>query len=1411
MSSPYTTSSATGITLTNHTTQNPVSITSTGTISPGYGNAIYADAAYGWQITNNGLLQGVTSGIELLGASTITNTGSIGGTSQAGIALLGGGHLTNQGSGQISGATYGVSIAGAAGTVVNTATLTATGTAGIGLALADGGLVSNSATAALIAGQSVGVQLSAAASTLDTLGRIEAQASSGIGVSMAGGVLDNQNSTAGAGTISGGYAGVLAQGGTITNGATSAATVATIYGGYFGIAATGAVSITNAGSIGGGTSAAGGLGLGPAAGVQLDAGGTLSNLATGTIASAQGDGVYLAGISAANAASVVNHGLIEGATNGVVLGAGLSSGMVVNAGSIAGNGVGGFAVLFGASGDTLVADAGAGFTGAISAMAGDTLELATGTGTGTLSGLGSATGVYGFDQITIDTGATWSLSGSAGSYASAGTLTNAGTLLASSALNFNAWSIDNTGSIAGQLYLDSADTLTNTGHISGTGAVVVSQYGLVSNTGTILNTDTSLTAPTDSAVYISDGGSLTNAAHALISGYQGVYNRGAPMGGAGIASITNAGTILGTGTSGAGGLGAVVLRAGGDVTNQASGSISGFYGVLGQGSSAAQTLSVTNAGNISSAQRAGIYLGNSGYVTNQAGGTIYGFDAGVQIGTIAATIANLGTIGSALKNDAIAIRGGAGVEIVNQASGTAHGLIGAGTGIYDHGNATASVSVDNAGTITGTFGGGFGIGLYDAALTLTNRAGATLYGNEFGIYAANAYAGSTITNLGTLRSSHDAVKFVDLSGPTPVADTIVNAGSIIGGNGIAIDFGLGNDTLQIDPGAYFLGTVNGAGGTNTLILASAAGAGSFGGLGSQFLNFEQIDVAANAQWTLSGANTIAVGTTLSIAAGAGLTVSGSAITVAAGASLDVIGAATGGAAYTLQGSGLTLSNAPAAAADFTLQGSADTLALNGVSASSLTNTITGFGAGDTLNFAAENFAAGSTAIETNGTLSVSLAGGGLFTLAGLDTAAITPANLQISAHAITDPLCFAAGTAIATPEGPRAVETLRPGDLVCRLDETPAPIRWIGYRRIDLARHLSAEDAAPIRVAADAIAPACPARDLLLSPEHAILIGEVLVPVRLLVNGGSIRAEPGRGVVSYFHLELDAHALLLAEGLPCESYLDTGNRSQFANAPGAVALHPRFAAADAQTARLAGSCRTVLSDAAELAPIWQSLAARSESLGFAPCAGSETAADLRLIADGRALAPIEATESAATFLVPAGCVTLMLASRAARVDAARPWLGDRRVLGVMVTAIEIAPLAGGVAQALALDDPRLDRGWHAPESDGVARWRWTDGAALLPALAGAAMLRIRLGAPMLYPSAAASSSSAAAAKARILAIRSGLAVSSVRSRVTGPAIAMQQCPAASPYRLPVGPVAPVSPRPQSAPSTVRARSASSAA
>lgn len=155
--------------------------------------------------------------------------------------------------------------------------------------------------------------------------------------------------------------------------------------------------------------------------------------------------------------------------------------------------------------------------------------------------------------------------------------------------------------------------------------------------------------------------------------------------------------------------------------------------------------------------------------------------------------------------------------------------------------------------------------------------------------------------------------------------------------------------------------------------------------------------------------------------------------------------------------------------------------------------------------------------------------------------------------------CFLAGSRIETPDGPVPVETLRAGDLVLTVSGAPRPVRWIGERHLDASRHPRPAAICPIRVAPGAFAPDVPRRALLLSPDHAVFVEGVLIPVKYLLNGTTIRPARRRRL-HYLHVELDSHDVVLAEGLPVETYLDVGDRGRFENAGVPVRLHPDFVA-----------------------------------------------------------------------------------------------------------------------------------------------------------------------------------------------------------------------------------------------------------
>jgi hypothetical protein len=313
-------------------------------------------------------------------------------------------------------------------------------------------------------------------------------------------------------------------------------------------------------------------------------------------------------------------------------------------------------------------------------------------------------------------------------------------------------------------------------------------------------------------------------------------------------------------------------------------------------------------------------------------------------------------------------------------------------------------------------------------------------------------------------------------------------------------------------------------------------------------------------------------------------------------------------------------------------------------------------------------------------------------------------------------VCYAAGTRLLTPNGDVPVEQLAPGDMVVTIERgvrTIQPIKWIGERRLNLAAHPHPEHAVPIRVRKDAVADGMPARDLRLSPEHCIYIDGKLVPVKYLVNHMSIAQEPMTGHVHYYHVELAHHSLLLAEGLPAESYLDTGNRAFFSNAGLALLLHPEFHINTGLKCWEVDACAPLAAGPAVVEPIWRTLADRATALGYQPASISTTEdPDLHIVADGKPIRSVSAHRDCHRFVIPAGTVTTRLASRASAPSLLTPYLGDQRRLGVAVTRIAVRACADEMDYPA--DHPALSDGWFAAETDGHTRWRWTNGNASLP-------------------------------------------------------------------------------------------------
>jgi hypothetical protein len=142
---------------------------------------------------------------------------------------------------------------------------------------------------------------------------------------------------------------------------------------------------------------------------------------------------------------------------------------------------------------------------------------------------------------------------------------------------------------------------------------------------------------------------------------------------------------------------------------------------------------------------------------------------------------------------------------------------------------------------------------------------------------------------------------------------------------------------------------------------------------------------------------------------------------------------------------------------------------------------------------------------------------------------------------------FCEGTRILTARGRVRVEKLRLGDEVITVAHGRLPIRWIGKRIYGRAFARMNPNSIPVMIKTGAIDDGAPSRDLCISPMHNLFIDGALIPAALLVNGSSIVSCTEMDPIAYYHIELPHHAVVLAEDLPAESYVDRGDRAMFLN------------------------------------------------------------------------------------------------------------------------------------------------------------------------------------------------------------------------------------------------------------------------
>ena len=727
----------------------------------------------------------------------------------------------------------------------------------------------------------------------------------------------------------------------------------------------------------------------------------------------------------------------------------------------------------------------------------------------------------------------------------------------------------------------------------GTGSLLVNGGASISGLGTL----DGITGASGSAasVTVDGSGSTWKSAGELVIGNTG----------AGAATVSNAASLSATAGGALPAL-ALGLSAGGTgaLTVTGAGSSATLTGQLNVGQAGAGTLTVAN--------QATLRTGNDAALDPSEGFDIAQLAGGSGAATVSGSKSLLANIGRFVVGDAglgsLAIVAGA---TVTTSPGTGAGAIVAnGTGANG-----SSVNVSGAGS-NWQVGGLLDLGVAGSgALSLSGGATVTA-GSLDAANAASAVARISVSGAGSeLLVTNAATVADDGTGVLSVLDgATVSAASltigsqtdssgalVVSGNGsklsisgqLNIGTALGTGDLTVGPGAVVnASVVNLQGGVvleggvldpTVYIENGGSTTGGFGTIASDFILLEGTILSNGSksgkqtevvEGTLVGGGTADIKGSVSVN-GPGILQIGTHDTIELTGA--VLNAATTTFTDNLTPTGTyTVNNS---VIDVVFQDSTGVLVLDDIAG--FAGTVATWTAGD--SFVITGGTLSNIAVGNGNTLSFSDAGTGAGA-GGIDQI-IFGSGISAGAFGIVNGdtvqavACFAEGTRIGTVDGWVAVEDLRVGDRVITLeaprgaastgadlsaaaaagDWADEAIVWIGQRAVHCAAQPRPEAVWPVRVRAGAFGEHGPVRDLYLSPDHAVFVNGVLVPVRLLIDGDSI-VQVKRDRVRYFHVELPGHAVILAEGLTVESYLDSGDRADFQDGDGAIRLFPAFGA-----------------------------------------------------------------------------------------------------------------------------------------------------------------------------------------------------------------------------------------------------------
>ncbi|EUK18064.1 Hint domain-containing protein [Commensalibacter papalotli (ex Servin-Garciduenas et al. 2014)] len=317
-------------------------------------------------------------------------------------------------------------------------------------------------------------------------------------------------------------------------------------------------------------------------------------------------------------------------------------------------------------------------------------------------------------------------------------------------------------------------------------------------------------------------------------------------------------------------------------------------------------------------------------------------------------------------------------------------------------------------------------------------------------------------------------------------------------------------------------------------------------------------------------------------------------------------------------------------------------------------------------------------------------------------------------------VCFLAGSMIKTLEGEIAVEDIRIGDKILSFNwqqnkEDVQSVRWVGNKTVKVNPTLHDDEAGyPVRILKDAIAEGIPCKDLLITPEHCLFFNGKFTPARMFVNGYSIFYDYSITNYTYYHFETEEHSVIWANGVLTESYLDTGNQTQF-NQHGdcAILIRPKKTKTWGKDAGA-----PLMVDRSYVEPLYHTLLQRAIKMDLPMMQDKKQLThdpDFHLITqDGLTIEPISHFQGRYIFPLPDENIkSVYLVSRTSRLnDIDGPFEDNRHELGISVGSIQIVSAAYNIqvinmTNHLTQDDLP---GWHTLEQQPC---RWTKGKALL--------------------------------------------------------------------------------------------------